>query len=314
MFRSLTLTLGPVLIVGTLYGLLRPDFGHDASAASRGSAAPANAAGPQSPRAPSIEALCRDKGARVAELLGTECRVIVRAPFVLAGDFAERDLERHYRDTVVPTARALFVSYFDRPPTEPITILLFSGDDAYRRYAEQIDGNPRTEYSGYYQRDERRVVVNVATGNGTLAHELTHALAQFDFPEMPEWFDEGLASLHEQSDFSDDGLQIIGTSNWRLHFLLPAVRDGSLQPLEALLASRRVRPQQEAVDYAHARYLCLFLQRKGLLAPFYRKFRETVGNDPAGKSVLCQLIGVASVEEVDREFREWVLALHRGGR
>ena len=56
-----------------------------------------------------------------------------------------------------------------------------------------------------------------------VAHELTHALGHFDFPEMPEWFDEGLASLHEDARFSDDHLDD-GVPNWRRRYLLLACR------------------------------------------------------------------------------------------
>ena len=37
--------------------------------------------------------------------------------------------------------------------------------------------------------------MNIGTGGGTLVHELTHSLIAFDFPHVPDWFNEGLASL-----------------------------------------------------------------------------------------------------------------------
>ena len=313
MFRWLTLTLGPVAIVGGLYWLLRPEFGADLIAAQ--ARQERNDTGSQTPRradARVVEDGCMLKGTELRRKLGNDCRVIVHAPFVIAGDLSDAELERHYQATVVPTARALFVSFFDVLPDEPVTIVLLSTEAGYRRCAQDIDGSPRAGYSGYYERGDRRVMVNVATGNGTLAHELTHALAHFDFPDMPEWFDEGLASLHEQSEFSEDGLRIVGTSNWRLHYLLPAIRKETLQPLESLVASRRVSSDQESVDYAQARYLCLYLQQKNLLGPFYRKFRETALEDPTGARALCQLLSVDSLAAVDRDFRKWALSFHRG--
>ncbi len=312
MFRWMTLTLGPVLIVGGLYWLLRPEFGTGLAAAQNESHLEQPLT--ETPAARGLEATCTRKAEDVSRTLGPQGHVIVRAPFVVAGDFAEADVERIYQQTIVPTARALFVSYFDKTPTEPITILLFSTDTSYRRYAEEVDGNPRAEYSGYYERGDRRVVINLSTGSGTLAHELTHALAQGDFPDMPEWFDEGLASLHEESKITEDGLRIVGASNWRLQFLIPAIRGNSLQSLEALMTSRRVRTGQQSVDYAQARYLCLFLQQRNLLEPFYRKFRESFADDPTGARVLCQLLGVDSLADADREFREWVLRFPRDAR
>jgi hypothetical protein len=213
--------------------------------------------------------------------------------------------------------------YFDAVPDQPIAVLLFAGEESYRRHAEVLDGRQRPNYAGYYERSERRVVVNIATGNGTLAHELTHALAHFDFPAMPEWFDEGLASLAEQSEFSEDGLRLAGVSNWRLNYLQPALKRGQLRSVDSLIADGHVRPGQEAVDYAHARYLCLYLQERNLLAPYYRKFRANAGRDRAGLWTLCQLLGTDSLDTFDQQFREWAATLtpvaprtshRRGGR
>lgn len=302
------------MIVGGLYWQLQPDFTSARAAAAHVEPAPVPQSHSESDKRPtSLDDKCFRKGTEISGTLGDGCRVVVRTPFVLAGDLPEAELERHYRETIMTTARALFVSYFDTEPDEPITILICAGDESYQKYAQLLDGNPRVAYSGYYERDDRRVVINSATGNGTLAHELTHALAHFDFPDMPEWFDEGLASLHEQSEFSDDGLRIVGQSNWRLRFLVPAIRNGQLQPLESLLQSTRVRSEEQAVDYAQARYLCLYLQQKNMLVPFYRKFRESTELDPTGRRALCRLFGVDSINDVDRDFQKWALSLSRVG-
>ena len=178
----------------------------------------------------------------------------------------------------------------------------------YRRHAKRFDGRENANYHGYYQRTDRRIVLNISTGNGTLAHELTHALAHCDFPNMPEWFDEGLASLHEQSQFTDDGLRLEGNSNWRINFLLPAVHGNRLQSLSDLMSSRTVRTKEESVHYAHARYFCLYLQSRNLLEPFYRKFRHTAEQDPTGIKTLSEVLQRDSMETVDRDFRSWLLS------
>ena len=118
----------------------------------------------------------------------------------------------------------------------------------YRRHAKRLDGRENANYHGYYQRTDRRIVLNISTGNGTLAHELTHALAHFDFPNMPEWFDEGLAALHEESEFSSDGSRLIGQSNWRSHFLVNALDRNRLPPLESLITARNVHTGSEALE------------------------------------------------------------------
>jgi len=251
---------------------------------------------------------CQQTAEDLPPLLDARCNILVREPYVLAADFSEERLEQIYRETILPTSQALSTGYFDIKPHEPITILMFSGDRMYRRHAKRLDGRENANYHGYYQRTDRRIVLNLSTGNGTLAHELTHALAHFDFPNMPEWFDEGLASLHEQSRFTDDGLRLEGTSNWRINYVLPAVHSNRLHSLSELMSARTVRTKEEAVHYAHARYFCLFLQSRNLLEPFYRKFRHTAEQDPTGIETLSEVLQLDSMETVDRDFRSWLLS------
>ena len=41
--------------------------------------------------------------------------------------------------------------------------------------------------------------MNIATGGGTLVHEIVHPFVEANFPGCPTWFNEGLGSLYEQS-------------------------------------------------------------------------------------------------------------------
>eukprot|EP00913_Durusdinium_trenchii_P023433 g22011.t1 len=183
-----------------------------------------------------LDDACRSKAEEIASQLNAGCRTIVSAPFVIGGDLREATLQRYLRDVVTPTSRALKTSYFDRHPNEPIVLLIFSNDKSFREHALRFDGADRGCYSGYYQRRSRRILLNIASGEGTLAHELTHALAHFDFPEIPEWFDEGLASLHEECAFSEDGLRLNGLKNWRRNILLAEIRAGRLGSIEQLMS------------------------------------------------------------------------------
>lgn len=256
-----------------------------------------------------LNSSCRQTAASIQERIGGNCQIIVRPPFVLAGEFDVDQLERYHRLLVSPIARALSTVYFDTPPTEPITILFFSGDQPFRDQARRLDRRSVGREYGYYHHADRRIVINAATGNGTLAHELTHALARDDFPEIPPWFDEGLAALHEQCEFSDDGLRLNGMSNWRLNVLLDAIQLSKLDSIEALISRPSIPPERADVDYAHARYFCLYLQSRRLLAPFYRKFRRAVETDPTGIVTLRKLLQADSLETTDDEFRRWALDL-----
>ncbi len=238
------------------------------------------------------------------------CQVVVKSPYVLGGDMTAEQLAGAHERIVAPVARALSVTYFDKPPDEPVIVLMFSADESFQEHARRFDGRARSEYYGYYRREDRRVMLNASTGTGTLAHELTHALAHFDCPDLPEWFDEGLASLHEESEFSDDGRRILGQPNWRVNHLLLAVRQGELRGLGDLMSGKpAVRIGKESIDYAHARYFCLYLQEQQLLGPYYRKLRAASDRDRAGLETLKGLIAPQSLDDFERDFRKWIATL-----
>ena len=313
--RVAVLTMGPVVLVSCSYWLAMPGADDGLAAVWSAEARPRSFV-PNAERdeTPGLEAACELAGRDLESRLGTQCHVLIRPPYVLAGDLSTAALERSYLETIIPTTRALATCYFDREPDRPIAILMFSNDKSYRRHARHLDGRNNAAYYGYYQKGQRRIVLNFATGNGTLAHELTHALSHVDFPNMPEWFDEGLASLHEQSEFSEDGLKLTGLLNWRIYHLLREIQQKRLRSIQSLIESNNVRSGHEAVDYAHARYLCLYLQERRLLGHFYRKFRASVHEDPSGIRSLCDLLHAETLDDFDNEFRQWVIDLHGATR
>jgi hypothetical protein len=313
MVRLISLTVGPLFIAGAAFLLTRPGTGPLESAASpiapvESPAARASGRILGDPADSSLVIACQRRRETLMKRLGAGFESVVHPPFVIAGDVTAAELDRHFRETIAPTHRALTIAFFDKAATEPVTIVLVSGDVAYEACANRLDGQTRAAFAGYYERSERRIVINAATGDGTVAHELTHAMAHFDFPDMPEWFDEGLASLHEESRFSEDHLRITGVPNWRGSYLLPALHKGTLRRVESLIGQTRVRPEHQAIDYAHARYFCLFLQERGLLEPFYRKFRAAVADDPSGLKTLRALFGASDLNSIDEEFRGWAVA------
>lgn len=327
LLRGLILVFGPVLLIGGCYFLTigRGEASAHSSSESSGRLpaefdvaeleenAEAGLAKPTVRKRSSggIETQCDTRARQLSKYLAKDHRIVVRPPYILAGDLSEEELDYHYNETILPTARALQLAYFDAPLDEPITLLLFSSERAYRDAANTLDRRNSTNYYGYYIRTDRRIVINIGTGEGTLSHELAHALGHFDFPNMPEWFDEGLASIYEEADFTDDGLQLVGVSNWRLNHLLHAMQKRKLQTLESLITSRKIRSERQDVDYAHSRYFCLYLQERGLLPFFYRKFRANIDRDPSGLRTLCEIFDTPNLDPIDRDFRKWVIELYR---
>jgi hypothetical protein len=256
-----------------------------------------------------LNAACQEAADRLSEQLGPGCGVIVRTPFLIGGDLEEVELARYYDRTIGPAARAMAQAYFDTPPDKPITVLLFSGEQSYNRYAQQLYGDEGISVYGYYKPHLRTLVMNIGTGSGTLVHELTHALIAFDFPRVPAWFNEGLASLHEQCQIKPDETGIDGLVNWRLQSLQKALASGKLRTLASLIGDNDFRGNGESLNYAQARYFCLYLQEHDLLVTFYHRFRAGHARDPLGVQTAASLFPDRSWETLDADFREWAAGL-----
>jgi hypothetical protein len=308
--RRFVLFVGPAIILAVAYliSFSRP------SAAERAHAVKLTAAGDRftyerALRERSLLTMCGHTADALAPKLPEGYHIIIRPPFVIAGDSDNDTLERAYFENILPITNALWRTYFDRRPLVPITIILLNNEQNFRDTARRLDAETVRSYDGYYQRSARRMVLNQSTGTGTLAHELCHALAEFDCPELPEWFDEGLASLHEETSFTGDGLQLVGLPNWRLRFVRDAMETEELPTIEELLNRPSFRSHREGLSYAHAQALCLYLQDRGLLAAYYRKLKANVRNDPSGVQTLWELVGIDDCESLERDFRQWVRRL-----
>ncbi len=265
-------------------------------------------AGPVAPKYPSakLAALCGRKAADIRREYGEKLTVIVRPPFVVAGDMSEARLDSHAKWSILRPARAMWTAYFDRKPDKVITTFLFAGEKNYKLHARKDYPSGGTPYYGYYTPARRTMVMNINTGTGTLVHELTHALIVYDFPSVPTWFNEGLASLHEQCQVAEDGIK--GLPNWRLPALQAAIKAKKLRPLAELVTKRDFYGPRQGINYAQARYFVMYMQHKGLLVKFYRHFREHSTGDGADVRAIEHIFG-QKIPEIEPAFIKWVMTL-----
>jgi Peptidase_C39 like family len=158
--------------------------------------------------------------------------LFIERPFVVVGNCPPADVKSICRDTVKWAVEHLKREYFQRDPDEIITIWLFKDDASYRQYAKSVFGDePDTPY-GYYSAAHRALIMNIATGGGTLVHEIVHPFVRANFPKCPAWFNEGLGSLYEQSGERDG--HIVGRTNWRLAGLQTAIKAGIVPSFKEL--------------------------------------------------------------------------------
>ena len=118
-----------------------------------------------------------------------------------------------------------------------------------------------------------------------------------------------MGSLYEQS--SGRGKQIIGLTNWRLAGLQRAIKKGQVPSFKTLLSTseHEFYSEDPGTNYAQARYLCYYLQEKGLLTKFYRKFYADRKSDPTGYKTLQKILHERDMTAFKKKWEKYVLAL-----
>ncbi|KPK86483.1 MAG: hypothetical protein AMJ81_01160 [Phycisphaerae bacterium SM23_33] len=305
--------------LGLLAWYLAPSVGQDAPRAAsdtRPRADPAGSGAPPPAATHQAETASTYPSRRLAEAAQAQAknilarmdgsfRAVVSPPFVVVGNLPENHLRRMAEDSVMAPARAMWRGYFQRRPTHVITVLLFRDGESYKLWAKKLLNDTRVPYFGYYKPAERIMVMNISTGTGTLVHELTHALIVYDFPGVPTWFNEGLASLHEQCYVMPD--RLVGDVNWRLPHLQTAIRQNKLRPLRELVTRDDFYGPQQGINYAQARYFVMYLQQQGLLKEFYGRFRRDGAEKGAVK--IIEEVLAAPIEQVEADYVKWAATL-----
>jgi hypothetical protein len=268
------------------------------------------AAGETSPAA------MREHIAELRKKLPSEDFTIVEArPFVVIGDDEPDEVRRRTDQNVRWAVTMLKKSYFAKDPPILIDVWLFKDKESYETNAKSLFGKtPDTPY-GYYSAEHRALVMNISTGGGTLIHEMVHPYIAANFPACPSWFNEGLASLYEQS--GEENGEIHGYTNWRLAGLQSAIAKKKVPPFKTFCSTTtdEFYSKDKGTNYSQARYLCYYLQQEGLLKTYYKKFRGNSAKDPTGYKTLQEVLGRNGDDEMQsfqKDWEKWVLALKFG--
>jgi len=238
-----------------------------------------------------------------------EFHVIQSEPFIVIGDDSRRKVQRSVDRTISYSVARLKRRYNFRDPAEVLEVWLFRNERSYRKYTRLLlDDDPDTPY-GYYSPSRGALVMNIGTGGGTLIHEIVHPYIETNFPDCPAWFNEGLGSLYEASEYR--GEHIFGVTNWRLPGLQKAIRRGGLTTFADLTATTDSAFYRDdaGTNYAQARYLLYYLQQEGLLDQYYRSFLAARRDDPTGYDTLVETLGRHEMEAFQDEWERWVLRL-----
>jgi hypothetical protein len=235
--------------------------------------------------------------------------VVLEKPFVVIGDESAEMVRRRATGTVRWAVERLKRDYFKKDPRQILDIWLFKDKESYEKHAKELFGSkPHTPY-GYYSSQHKALVMNISTGGGTLVHEIVHPFMAANFEDCPAWFNEGLASLYEQSRDNDG--HIWGSTNWRLRGLQTAIASDRVPPFHTLCGTttRQFYDDDPGTNYAQARYLCYYLQQHGLLRKFYREFRAHADDDPGGYETLCRVLGEHDMDAFKGKWEKYVMKL-----
>lgn len=230
--------------------------------------------------------------------------------FLLVSNLTLQETTNLQKNSVERAYKCFYNDYFEAEPSDVVTIFLFKDDFTYRYWADRLYGdNDDLSPYGYYKQSKKVMLMNIATGSGTLIHEMTHSLVRYDFPDIPSWFNEGLGSLYERCSLENG--EIKGHVNWRLPTLINSIKNNNYNSLETLMSTddETFYGEESGLNYSQARYFCMYLQEQGVLKRYYKNFRDNFSKDEKGISIAEEILN-KSINEIDKDYKSWVLTLN----
>ncbi len=233
---------------------------------------------------------------------------VIERPFIVIGDEEPAKVREHASNTIRWSAQVLKNMFFEKDPKRIIEIWLFENRDSFEQNAGLFRDRPDSQY-GYYSSRDAALIINMAVGGGTVVHQMVHPFMESNFPQAPPWFREGLASLYEQS--GERKGKVIGYTNWRLPALKRAIQKNRLPTIEKLMtmSKRDFYDDINGTNYAHARYVCYYLQHKGVLEDYYKKLKANIEKDPNGIKTLLSVLEVEDMTTFEKDWKAFTMRL-----
>jgi len=198
-------------------------------------------------------------------------------------------------------------NYSQTLPGEVTSIIIFNDFDKYKKFVLANYDIPEHDISpyGFYKISKNVIVIRYVSWKGSLMHELTHRFLRSDFPDIPSWFDEGFAALHEKSSFKNGVLK--GEFSWRIISIRRAFDENKYTGLKTLMETNddELYGKRSTFYYAQARYLLMYLQEKDLLKDYYNLFKSTYHKDETGITQLEKILK-KPIDEIDEDLEAYL--------
>jgi hypothetical protein len=227
--------------------------------------------------------------------------------FIIFSELDENQTYSLIENDVKKTSAAMTENYVNKLPDVITPIIIFNDYDRYKGFVlknydiEESDISPY----GFFKISKNVIVVRYVSWKGSIMHEVTHRFLRSDFPEIPSWFDEGFAALHEKSTYKNGVLS--GDFSWRIISIRRAFENNNYTGLKTLMESSddELYGPRSSFYYAQSRYLLMMLQQKGLLKDYYILFRDTYSTDETGITQLEKVMK-KTLSEIDYELIDYL--------
>jgi len=205
------------------------------------------------------------------------------------------------------TVDVMMNNYIETRPDEVTAVFLFKDMASYKDFSIKEFGIEERDLSpyGFYKISRNVILVRYVNWKGSTSHETTHAMLQNDFPNIPSWFNEGFAAMHEKAIFNNG--RFIGNFNWRILALRRAFNEEKYTSMRHLMSTNddELYGARSSFYYAQACFAFMLLQEKGIFENYYKYFRDNFSRDHTGIKQLEKLTGT-SIEKFDAELVEYI--------
>ncbi|MBS1493110.1 MAG: hypothetical protein JST55_06355 [Bacteroidetes bacterium] len=242
-----------------------------------------------------------------SKILGKDFRAIRFRYFIIFSNLDDKVTYQLIDSDIRNTVDVMLNNYIETRPDEVTPIFLFKDMQSYKDFSIKEFGVDETDLSpyGFYKISRNVILIRYVNWKGSTSHEATHAMLQNDFPNIPSWFNEGFAAMHEKAIFNNG--RFIGNFNWRILALRRAFNDNNYTSLRHLMNTNddEFYGTRTSFYYAQGCYLFMLLQEKGLFEEYYKSFRDNYSDDHTGIKQLEKITG-ESIEKLDAELVEYI--------
>lgn len=239
--------------------------------------------------------------------LGNEFRAIRFRYFVVFSNLEDKVTYQLIDSDIRNTVDAMLNHYIDKRPDEVTPIFIFKDMQSYKDFSVDEFGVDESDLSpyGFYKISKNVILIRYVNWKGSTSHETTHAMLQNDFPDIPSWFNEGFAAMHEKAIFNNG--KFIGNFNWRILALRRAFNEDTYTSLRHLMSTNddEFYGKRTSFYYAQACYMFMLLQERGLFEQYYKTFRDNYSRDHTGIKQFEKLTGT-SIEKFDAELIDYI--------